>query len=86
MGFIYLSDDLILANLRCQIGKNILSRFYASVNNFENYEEGIDYVKLNLNSDLVKEYYSNFDSPKTGDAFNLALKTSKKLFGITSVD
>lgn len=81
--FIYLSDELILGNLTSHTGKNALSRFYTTVNNFENYQEGIDYIKLNINDKLVQDYYTSFDSPVMGESKELHKMHAKKLFGVS---
>ena len=81
-GWIYLSDEIILEQLTNQKGKDALKDFYNRVLITNDYQENIDYKKIDKNDNLIK-LYQNIGSANLPNQKNIKKITTKKYYAIT---
>lgn len=79
-GWILLQDDIILGQMTIQTNKNALSRFYEMLT--EEYQENIDYKKINHNHELVQLYYQT-DSTESMESIDITKLGAKHYYAVT---
>jgi len=79
-GWIYLSDDIIKSQMTNEKGKDALIHFYKRVLLQGDYEENVDYKKIEANDELVQKWES-FRSPSAASE-----KKSKKSYRLLISD